>query len=64
MAIKVDPCEARSYSVPLPPAVVPRGLGISEGSLQIKPGRQAAAASPVSGIEPLTAQCSCGVAAV
>ena len=63
---EVDPWRRRSLlqRASAPPAVVPRGLGISEGSLQIKPGRQAAAASPVSGIEPLTAQCCCGVAAV
>ncbi len=36
-----------------PPAVVPRGLGISDVSLQIKSVRQSAAASPVLGTKPL-----------
>jgi len=35
-----------------PPAVVPRGLGISDVSLQIKSVRQSAAASPVLGTKP------------
>ena len=38
-----------------PPAVVPHGLGVGDGSLQIKPGRQAARTSQVSGTRSLAA---------
>jgi hypothetical protein len=43
-----------------PLAVVPHGLGVRDGSLQINPGRQTAKASPVSGTKSLTVRCAQG----
>jgi len=40
-----------------PPTVVPRGLGVRDGRLKIKTGRQTAKASPVSGTKSLTVRC-------
>jgi len=43
-----------------PPAVVPHGLGVRDGSLQINPGRQTAKASPVLRTKSLTVRCDQG----